>query len=167
MMMKTASDDARLWHQDLLTRHCLCAPCHYYGDASFGLLRALSPCVPCVSSCGSCSADRCSLGFVLLVNHWPGGQSDFLGQIDMQLDVLEDESEHDGWYFLTPKPSIFTSQINQQVGSPLHLNHAQYQVLMYGIQYRPGGSPLTERFSCLVAAGPRRPRILVLMSLWY
>lgn len=85
-------------------------------------------------------------------------QSDFLGQIDMQLDVLEDESEHDGWYFLTPKPSIFTSQINQQVGprfistmnsigwvAPLNPNHA---TVMAGLLFYS----LTDRFSCLVAA---------------
>ena len=37
----------------------------------------------------------------------PVKKSDFLGQIDMQLDVLENEAELDGWYFLTPKPQLF------------------------------------------------------------
>jgi len=37
----------------------------------------------------------------------PVKKSDFLGQIDMQLDVLENEAELDGWYFLTPRPQLF------------------------------------------------------------
>ena len=37
----------------------------------------------------------------------PVKKSDFLGQIDMQLDVLENEAELDGWYFLTHRPQLF------------------------------------------------------------
>ena len=52
----------------------------------------------------------------------PVKKSDFLGQIDMQLDVLENEEELDGWYFLTPRPQLFQqSQVptTQPVRSPL------------------------------------------------
>lgn len=39
-------------------------------------------------------------------------KSDFLGQMDMQLDVLESEAEVDGWYFLTSRGSFFSSASN-------------------------------------------------------
>jgi hypothetical protein len=45
----------------------------------------------------------------------PVKKSDFLGRIDMQLDVLENETELDGWYFLTPNPQLF--QQSAQTGA--------------------------------------------------
>ena len=45
----------------------------------------------------------------------PVKKSDFLGRVDMQLDVLESEAELDGWYFLTPRPQLF--QQSTQVGT--------------------------------------------------
>lgn len=48
----------------------------------------------------------------------PVKKSDFLGRIDMQLDVLEKETELDGWYFLTPKPQLFQQSAQTGVDQP-------------------------------------------------
>ena len=45
-------------------------------------------------------------------------KADFLGQMDMQLDVLEGENEIEGWYFLNSRTTFFnTGSSQQQVGS--------------------------------------------------
>jgi len=44
-------------------------------------------------------------------------KADFLGQMDMQLDVLEGENEIEGWYFLNSRGNFFNTGASQQQAS--------------------------------------------------
>lgn len=48
----------------------------------------------------------------------PVKKSDFLGRIDMQLDLLENEMELDGWYFLTRKSQLFQQPLQSCLETP-------------------------------------------------